>query len=137
MELVVTISPLGSNGTLVIIDGLATLQIGGEGGKYYEVLKGDVIILPAGVAHRCVTATEDFKCIGAYPTEEDCDMQYGKAEEHPKVDENIAKVGLPKSDPVFGASGLSHWKLGLFGQGVECRSKIECSPEVGPSAQRS
>ena len=103
-----------SHETLVIIEGQATLEIGGEAGKHYDVVKGDVIILPAGVAHKRVMATTEFKCIGAYPTEEDCDMQYGKAEEHPRVDENIAKVGLPKSDPVYGDSGLSYWKLGLF-----------------------
>ena len=32
-------------------------------------------------------------------------MNYGKANERPQADRNIAKVGLPKLDPVFGDTG--------------------------------
>jgi len=31
-------------------------------------------------------------CIGGYPWGRDYDINYGKAEEHPTVDENIRKV---------------------------------------------
>ncbi len=97
---------------LVMIEGAGTVQFGGDEGKVYEVSQGDVVIIPAGVAHKSPNLSRDFKCIGAYPRDVDFDMNYGKAEEHPRVDEQIKRAGLPKSDPVFGAHGLlfNYWK---------------------------
>jgi len=98
--------------TLVIIQGNCQLQAGGEKGRIYYVSQGDVIIIPAGVSHKNMDSSYDFKCIGAYPVQIDYDMNYGKEEEHPQVDINIKKVGLPEYDPVFGKEGLifSYWK---------------------------
>ena len=33
------------------------------------------------------------------------DMNFGKEGERPRVDENIARVSLPPTDPVFGEDG--------------------------------
>ncbi|HHF7344544.1 TPA: cupin domain-containing protein [Legionella feeleii] len=97
---------------LVVIAGDCQVQIGGDQGKIYEIARGDIIILPAGVAHKNTGSSSDFKCIGAYPFDVECDMNYGKAEEHPQVVDNIKRVGLPARDPVFGAEGLlfDYWK---------------------------
>lgn len=97
---------------LVIIEGQCEVQIGGDKGKHFEIFKGDVIIFPAGVAHKRINATIDFKCVGSYPINIDYDMYYGTAEEHPMVDENIKNVGLPESDPIFGPDGFlfDYWK---------------------------
>lgn len=97
---------------LVIIEGNCQIQIGGEKGKEYAITKGDVIIFPAGVSHKNVGSSDGFKCIGAYPTSINYDMNYGKAAEHPQVDINIQKVGLPECDPVFGKDGylFDYWK---------------------------
>lgn len=97
---------------LIIIVGTCTVQIGGEDGKCYDIGIGDVVIFPAGVAHKNIGSSDDFKCIGAYPVDLDYDMKFGFADEHPKVDENIKKVALPKCDPVFGKNGLlfDYWK---------------------------
>ncbi|MBA3536521.1 MAG: cupin domain-containing protein [Tatlockia sp.] len=97
---------------LVIIAGTCKVQIGGPKGKIYEISKGDVIIFPAGVSHKNVGSSQDFKCVGSYPTDEDYDVNYGKAEEHPQVDINIKKVGLPATDPIFGKDGVlfDYWK---------------------------
>jgi uncharacterized protein YjlB/GNAT superfamily N-acetyltransferase len=92
--------------TLVIIDGVCKVQIGGDGGKQYDIAKGDVVILPVGIAHKNMGSSPDFKCIGAYPIDIATDMYYGKAEEHPEVDENIKKVVLPSGDPIYGREGL-------------------------------
>ncbi len=39
-------------------------------------------------------------------------MNYGKSGERPRVDENIARVALPATDPIFGKTGplLEHWR---------------------------
>lgn len=97
---------------LIVIAGNCQVQIGGDQGKIYEISQGDIIILPAGVAHKNVGSSSDFKCIGAYPFDIDYDMNYGKAEEHPRVDNNLKLVGLPATDPLFGKNGLlfDYWK---------------------------
>jgi mannose-6-phosphate isomerase-like protein (cupin superfamily) len=84
-----------------------------EGGAIEEVCAGDVVIIPAGVAHKNLGASRDFGVVGAYPAGQDYDMNYGKHGERPRVDENIARVPLPESDPVFGSDGplLNYWKL--------------------------
>ncbi|KTD18280.1 cupin domain-containing protein [Legionella jordanis] len=98
---------------LVVISGECNVQVGGEKGSIYGVSKGDVLIIPAGVSHKNTGASKDFKCIGAYPFDLDYDMNYGKADEHPRVDDNIRNVRLPKSDPIFGKEGplFDFWKV--------------------------
>lgn len=97
---------------LGVIEGSCTLMLGGEKGVKQKIERGDVIILPAGVAHINIESTDNFTCVGAYPKGMDYDMNYGKPEERPKADENIRNVPLPDSDPIFGTEGplMEHWK---------------------------
>ena len=90
---------------LGIYRGSAKVQLGGEDGVVEEVQAGDVIVIPAGVAHRNLGSSHDFGVVGAYPEGQDWDMNYGKSEERPRADQNIARVGLPRLDPVFGENG--------------------------------
>ncbi len=92
--------------TLVVISGECQVQIGGNNGKSYTVQEGDVLILPAGVAHKGLSASSDFRCIGAYPFDVGCDLYYGKSDESLVALERIKKVGLPNKDPIFGEHGL-------------------------------
>lgn len=97
---------------LVVFSGTCKVQIGGRENKIYEVNEGDVLIIPPGVAHKSMGSSSQFKCIGAYPLELKYDMNYGLADEHPKVDNNIKQVKLPVKDPVFGKDGplFKYWK---------------------------
>ena len=90
---------------LAIISGNCEVQFGGENGSIYTVNQDDVIIIPAGVAHRSLHMSDNFQCIGAYPFEVEYDMRYGTAEEYPEALNSIKQVGLPKKDPVFGEEG--------------------------------
>lgn len=96
---------------LGVIEGSARIQFGGPAGISLLVEAGDVIIIPAGVAHKNLGGEENFTCVGAYPDGKDYDMNYGKPEERPRADENIKQVPLPQSDPVFGMSGplIKEW----------------------------
>ncbi|MDF9797736.1 uncharacterized protein YjlB [Catalinimonas alkaloidigena] len=96
---------------LGIYSGSAKVQLGGPDGIKYEVKTGDVIIIPAGVAHKKLGATADFACVGAYPPGQHFDMNYGKSDERPRVDENIKSLSLPKTDPVYGDEGelIRNW----------------------------
>ncbi len=97
---------------LVVFAGSAEVQLGGEHGITRKVTAGDVIIIPAGVAHKNLGASKDFAVVGAYPSGQSWDLCYGKRAERPRVDRNIAAVPLPSSDPIFGAAGplLNHWR---------------------------
>lgn len=94
-----------SHEVLGVYSGKAKVQLGGPGGFIAEVEKSDIIIIPAGVAHKNLGASHDFKCVGAYPEGQSFDMNYGKTGERPQVDDNIRNVPLPQCDPVFGSSG--------------------------------
>ncbi|MBS1525919.1 MAG: cupin [Bacteroidetes bacterium] len=91
---------------LGIYSGETTLQLGGDNGVKLQIQKGDVIVIPAGVAHKNLRQENDISCVGAYPEGMDYDMNYGKAGERPATDHNIHKLPLPKTDPVYGDGGL-------------------------------
>jgi len=96
---------------LGVYGGRARVQLGGGKGVLVEVGPGDVVIIPAGVAHKNIKSSSDFRVVGAYPKGQTWDMNYGKAGERPTADRNIEKVPLPVADPVFGRNGplALHW----------------------------
>ena len=97
---------------LGVFKGEAVVQFGGEEGPMLSVKAGDFVIIPAGVAHRNHTSSQDFRVVGAYPPGQSWDMNYGKDGERPAADENISAVPLPEKDPVFGDDGplIKNWK---------------------------
>lgn len=96
---------------LVVMSGDCQVQFGGENGPVYRISLGDVVIIPAGVAHKSLTMSSDFQCVGAYPFDVEYDMRYGNIEEYSKAIEAIKQVGLPENDPFFGEKGLlfNYW----------------------------
>jgi uncharacterized protein YjlB len=90
---------------LGVFSGSARVQFGGEHGVILSVSRGDVVVIPAGVAHKNLGASHGFGVVGAYPLGQHWDMCYGKSGERPQADHNIAHVALPQSDPVYGAHG--------------------------------
>ncbi len=86
------------------IHGKAFIQLGGEHGKTILFEKGDVLVIPAGVAHCNLEKERQIICIGGYPDGRKYDMQYGLIGERPQTDRNIAAVPLPATDPVSGNS---------------------------------
>jgi uncharacterized protein YjlB len=92
--------------------GETTLQLGGKKGEKVKIRRGDVVIIPAGVAHQNLGEQDDVKCVGAYPQGMDYDINYGNVGERPQTDRNIARVPIPGKDPVFGKKGglVKFWK---------------------------
>ena len=90
---------------LGVYSGSAKVRLGGEKGEIFDIQKGDVVLIPAGVAHKNLESSSDFRVVGAYPAGQFWDMNYGKEGERPEADQNISKVLLPVTDPVFGEKG--------------------------------
>ncbi len=97
---------------LVALRGTAHLQFGGPNGIALTFEEGDVVIIPAGVAHMKVNETDGFACMGAYPDGQQYDMRYGKSGERPEVDHKIKAVPLPQHDPLYGNDGplIKNWR---------------------------
>jgi uncharacterized protein YjlB len=90
---------------LGIYRGFAVVQFGGDQGVTEDLREGDVVIIPAGVGHKRLSGASDLGVVGAYPSGQEPDLCYAKAEERPKALENLRRVSLPKADPVFGFGG--------------------------------
>jgi uncharacterized protein YjlB len=97
---------------LGVFTGTADVQFGGDEGICVELTRGDAVVIPAGVAHKCLRSSEDFVCVGAYPDGKEYDMNYGHEGERPAADERIAGINAPENDPVFGKDGSLNtlWK---------------------------
>ena len=94
-----------SHELLGVYSGKAKLRLGGEHGKTFDVRSGDVIVIPAGVAHQNLGADPDFGVVGAYPGGRHWDVLRGLPGERPQADRDIAKLPLPDNDPLYGADG--------------------------------
>ena len=88
-----------------IYSGHCIVQFGGDHGITVEIRRGDVVIIPAGVAHKKI-AGENFKCVGAYPNGRDYNIHYGQPGEREKRELEIRRVPLPDKDPLLGSEGL-------------------------------
>lgn len=97
---------------LGVFKGNALLHMGGEKGEKLKVNAGDIIVIPAGVGHKCLEHTDDFTVVGAYPNGLSPDLMKGNDGERPAADKNIARVELPVTDPLSGKKSgiLSLWK---------------------------
>mgnify|MGYP003377483711 CR=1 FL=1 len=99
---------------LGVIEGDATLQLGGDDGRTVEVRPGDVVVIPAGVAHRCLD-DRGLVVTAAYDRGLRPDLLRGEPGERPSADERIARVPVPAADPVLGAgAGAGGWAYGVL-----------------------
>ncbi|MGA2892899.1 MAG: cupin domain-containing protein [Xanthobacteraceae bacterium] len=97
---------------MAIARGRATVRFGGGNGQEIEVVPGDVVVLPAGTGHQCLSQTPTLVVIGAYPPSGKYNLCRGSKAEHAKALLSIPKVPLPAADPVFGPDGplLALWR---------------------------
>ena len=96
---------------LAVIKGTGRIQFGGPSGISVLLEERDVVIIPAGLAHKNISDDRDIVCVGAYPEGQSYDMNYGTEHERPSADRNIGKTPIPETDPVYGMNGplVKNW----------------------------
>ncbi len=96
---------------LGVVAGSARVRLGGEAGTLIDLRAGDVVVIPAGVAHKGEATSPDLLIVGAYPDSRGPDMRVPGKGDRERALINIAAVPLPARDPVHGRSGplLDRW----------------------------
>lgn len=112
-----------------VIRGKTMLQLGGDNGVRLQIEAGDIIIIPAGVAHKNLGRAKDIECVGGYPGGVSYDMNFGHDGERPGTDKNIAAVPIPGSDPLTGKDESFHffWQPRCLGN--------DTNVEIAPARQ--
>ena len=97
---------------LGVYSGEVTAQFGGGDGITITARPGDVIVLPAGTAHKKLASRGSLGIVGAYPAGQTPDMSTPLASSVKRSAAAIARVELPQKDPVYGEDGplFAHWK---------------------------
>ena len=92
--------------------GRAKVRFGGDNGREIDIVTGDVVILPAGTGHQCLTQSPDLVVIGAYPPSGKYNLCRGSKADRTEALASIRKVPQPETDPVFGAEGplMTLWR---------------------------
>ncbi|WP_187488531.1 cupin domain-containing protein [Duffyella gerundensis] len=90
--------------------GWAEVLFGGDNGRMVTLRAGDAVLIPAGVGHKQVAASEDFFCVGAYPNQMEPETLRDDKSLLERSQERISHVPLPVNDPLTGGEGaLTHF----------------------------
>jgi uncharacterized protein YjlB len=90
---------------LGIAAGDVRVAFGGPSGQTVTLRAGDVVVIPAGVAHRNMGQSDDLLVVGAYPGGGDYDLRRGDPAELESTQRAIAALPMPDADPVLGQQG--------------------------------
>ncbi len=96
---------------LGIYSGSAVARFGGDNGVTLTLNPGDVVIIPAGVAHKKLSSRGEFGVVGAYPSGQQPDMCRADRSACRRAAEQVTRVLVPERDPVHGSGGpmCEHW----------------------------
>ena len=87
---------------LGVASGHGRVLFGGPNGAEIALAAGDVVVVPAGVGHCGVTASDDLVIVGAYP-EGTGNTAASRGEVTAAA--SVAAVAIPAADPVAGIAG--------------------------------
>jgi len=78
------------------------VQMGGPSGPEVKLEAGDAVLIPAGVGHKNIKSSSDYRILGSYPHGQQPDIRRGDPDEWDEVLDEIAHVRLWDKDPVTG-----------------------------------
>jgi uncharacterized protein YjlB len=87
---------------LAIARGHVRVRLGAEAGVVLDLLAGDVVVLPAGTAHRNLGQSEDLLVVGAYPPGDPPEEFTTRPGERERALYAIPATPDPPCDPVTG-----------------------------------
>lgn len=90
---------------LAVVAGGGELLVGGPDAARITLATGDALVLPAGTGHRRGSTDPAFTVIGAYPEGQVWDLIRSGETPPPEVEQRIAAVALPTTDPLHGSDG--------------------------------
>lgn len=90
---------------LGVAAGWAEVLFGGDSGRMVTLREGDAVLIPAGVGHKQVFASDDFFTVGAYPQGMSPETLRDEPSHLRASKERIAQVPLPDRDPFTGGEG--------------------------------
>ncbi|MEE2833280.1 MAG: cupin [Candidatus Latescibacterota bacterium] len=92
---------------LGIAAGWAHVEFGGPQGVELDVQAGDAVLIPAGVSHYNLGASDDLLVIGSYlDGSESADLRRDTEADRAASLARIAALPIPPRDPVLGEGGL-------------------------------
>jgi uncharacterized protein YjlB len=92
------------------VSGRARIGFGGDAGMVAEMAQGDVVIIPAGVGHKSVEASDGFQVAGGYPPGQEGNIVRPGEMDDERIAAEIAKVEMPDIDPVDGSrQKIAEW----------------------------
>jgi uncharacterized protein YjlB len=100
-----------SHEVLGIYSGEVRVCFGGDGGPQITLVPGDVIVVPAGVAHERIASRGQLGIVGAYPQAHNRDLCEADVDPCHFHGQRVRQVSKPQFDPVRGAQGglVQHW----------------------------
>ncbi|MBV8914140.1 MAG: cupin domain-containing protein [Acetobacteraceae bacterium] len=90
---------------LGVAAGEVRVAFGGPAGEVVSIRAGDVVVIPAGVAHCNRGQSPGPLIVGAYPGGAEYDTKLGEPTDYVAAKRAIAAVQLPATDPVSGKAG--------------------------------
>ncbi|MGK7861381.1 cupin domain-containing protein [Falsiroseomonas sp. E2-1-a4] len=87
---------------LAIARGHVRVRLGAEAGVTLELVAGDVVVLPAGTAHRNLGQSDDLLVVGAYPPGDPPEQFTTQPGERARALHAIPATADPPCDPVTG-----------------------------------
>jgi len=87
---------------LGVASGTGRVLFGGPNGQEIALAAGDVVVVPAGVGHCGVVASDDLVIVGAYPAGT---RDTAAVREQAGAAAAIVAVAMPAADPVAGPGG--------------------------------
>ncbi len=90
---------------LGVAAGWAEVLFGGDSGRMVTLRAGHAVLIPAGVGHKQIHASDDFIAVGAYPEGMSPETRRDEPDRLRQSLEQVKQVPLPTRDPFTGNEG--------------------------------